>query len=93
MSPWLRWKLAFPLIGLSGLLVAPALFGTWTWWSDYGVAFRVLSIIICLVAIATVSVAVSIGVKPTRDVPWLRIGLVALGILLTCGLALLREQV
>ncbi|MEV4629342.1 hypothetical protein AB0J90_24080 [Micromonospora sp. NPDC049523] len=93
LSVRMRWRIALPLIGLSLLLVAPALFGTWAWWSDHGVAFRALSIVICLVVIVNVGVAISIGVRPARDVPWLRIGLVALGILLTCGLAVLRREV
>jgi hypothetical protein len=93
MNAWTRWKIAFPLTGLSLLLLVPALFGTWAWWSDYGVAYRALSVVICLVTTAAVGVSVSVGVKPTRDVPWLRIGLVALAILLTCGLAILRRSV
>jgi hypothetical protein len=93
MSAWTRWQIAFPLIGLTLLLLVPALFGTRAWWSDYGVAFRALSIAICLVMAAAVGISISIGVRPSRDVPWLRIGLVALGILLACGLAALREQV
>ncbi|MEV1288742.1 hypothetical protein [Micromonospora sp. NPDC049679] len=92
MSAALRWKLAGPLIGLSLLLAVPAVFGTVAWWSLYGTGYRVLSVIICLVLAAQLAVAVSIGVRPAKDVPWIRIGLVVLGLLLTCGLARLRRE-
>ncbi|MGW4465108.1 hypothetical protein [Micromonospora sp. NPDC004704] len=93
MTAWARGQLAFSLILLNLLMLTAALFGTWAWWSEYGVVYRVLSVLICLIVIGTLGVSVSIGVKPTRDVPWLRIGLVALGILLSCGVALLRREV
>ncbi|MGC4857408.1 hypothetical protein ACLQ24_29610 [Micromonospora sp. DT4] len=41
---------------------------------------------------AQLAVAVSIGVRPGRDVPWLRVGLAILGILHTCGLARIRHE-
>ncbi|MET8318497.1 hypothetical protein [Micromonospora sp. NPDC005189] len=88
----LRWKLATPLIGLSLLMVVPAVFGTVTSWSFYGVGCRVLSVVICLVLTAQLAVAVSIGVRPSRDVPWTRVRLVILGILLACGLARIRYE-
>ena len=93
MNAFTRWKIAVPLIGLSLLMLAPALFGAWAWWSEFGAAYRVLSVVICLVIVVQLGVAVSIGVRPTRDVPWLRIGLVAGAILLSCGLAVLRDSV
>ncbi|MBQ0896519.1 hypothetical protein KBX37_26080 [Micromonospora sp. U56] len=93
MSAWTRWKIAIPLIGLSLLLLVPAVFGAWAWWSENGPAYRTLTVVICLVVAACLGVSVSIGVKPTRDVPWLRIGLVAAGILATCGLAVARNSV
>ncbi|SCG54818.1 hypothetical protein GA0070619_3171 [Micromonospora zamorensis] len=37
-------------------------------------------------------VALSIGFRPSRDVPWIRVGLVVLGILLTCSLARIRYE-
>ncbi|MGW3611093.1 hypothetical protein ACWD6N_14545 [Micromonospora sp. NPDC005163] len=73
-------------------MVVPAVFGTVTWWSFYGVGYRVLSVLICLVLTAQLAVAVSIGVRPGMDVPWTRTGLVILGILLTCGLARIRHE-
>lgn len=86
-----RWKIAVPLIGLSLLMLVPALIGTFMWWSEFGVTYRVLSISICLVVVAQLAVAVSIGVGSTEGVPWWRIGLVGLAILVSCGLAALRE--
>ncbi|WFE53618.1 hypothetical protein [Micromonospora sp. WMMD1155] len=91
-SALLRWKLATPLIGLSLLMVVPAVFGTVTWWSFFGVGYRVLSVVICLILTAQLAVAVSIGVRPSRDVPWTRVGLVILGMLVACGLARIRYE-
>ncbi|MFD6712346.1 hypothetical protein AMK25_22385 [Micromonospora sp. TSRI0369] len=93
MSVWKRWRIAFPLLALSLLMFVPAVFGTWAWWSENGTAYRVLSIIICLVVAGCVGVSLSVGIKRTEDVPWLRIGLVALGVLTVCGLAALRDSV
>jgi hypothetical protein len=92
MSAWARWKIAIPLIGLSLLLLVPAVFGAWAWWSENGPVYRAMTIAICLFTAACVAISVSIGIKPTRDVPWLRIGLVATGILATCGLAIGRNS-
>ncbi|MEU7994732.1 hypothetical protein AB0B83_05265 [Micromonospora sp. NPDC049060] len=92
MDVGLRWKLATPLIGLSLLMVVPAVFGTVAWWSMEGTGYRVLSVVICLVLAAQLVLAVSIGVRPSRDVPWSRVGLIILGMLLACGLALLRRE-
>ncbi|WP_320069031.1 hypothetical protein [Micromonospora sp. RTGN7] len=92
MSVWSRWKIAIPLIGLSLLLLVPALFGAWAWWPENGPTYRILTVVICLVVAACLGISVSIGVKPTRDAPWLRIGLVAAGIFATCGLAITRDS-
>jgi hypothetical protein len=93
MSVWTRWKIAFPLLGLSLLLLVPAVFGAWAWWSENGAAYRAVTVLICLVVAGCVGLSLSIGIKPTRDVPWLRIGLVVVGILATCGLAVVRDSV
>lgn len=73
-------------------MVVPAVFGTVTWWSFYGVGYRVLSVVICLILTAQLAVAISIGVRPSKDLPWMRIGLVVPGILLTSGLARIRHE-
>ncbi|MCZ7437727.1 hypothetical protein O7598_15070 [Micromonospora sp. WMMC241] len=93
MSAWFRWKLATPLILLSLLMLVPALFGTVMWWSEFGLAYRLLSIAICLVVVVQLGIAVSIGARPARDVPWLRVGLVLAAILASCGLAARRSSV
>ncbi|MEH0972806.1 hypothetical protein V6U77_16940 [Micromonospora sp. CPCC 205546] len=92
MDVALRWKLATPLIGLTLLMVVPAVFGTIAWWSLEGTGYRVLSVVICLVLTAQLVLAVSIGVRPRSDVLWIRVGLVILGMLLACGLARLRSE-
>ncbi|WDZ82639.1 hypothetical protein [Micromonospora cathayae] len=50
-----------------------------------------MSLAACLLAAASTGVSVSIGVRPTDDVPWGRIGLVAGAFGLTCVLAALRD--
>lgn len=92
MSVWWRWQLAFPLIGLSLLALAAALFGTFAWWPEESWGYRIMALVTSLFLAGSLVVSVSIGVKPTRDVPWLRIGLVALGFVLACGGAALRNS-
>ncbi|MGA4727711.1 hypothetical protein ACPB67_09860 [Micromonospora taraxaci] len=91
-GPLLRWKPATPLIGLSLLTVVPAVLGTVPWWSFYGIDYRVLGVVICLVRTAQLACAGFIGVRPGTDVPWMRIGLVVVGILPTCDLARIRHE-
>ncbi|SDZ46229.1 hypothetical protein SAMN05444365_11919 [Micromonospora pattaloongensis] len=89
----MRWRLAVPLIGLSLLMAVPATYGTWVFWSDFGNTYRLLSLVICLALVAQLALAVSIGVRPTRDVPWARIGLMAVAFLVACGVAAVRRSV
>lgn len=93
MNVRMRWRLAVPLICLSLLMVVPAVYGTWVFWSEFGGMYQALSIVICLALVAQLGLAVSIGVRPTRDVPWLRIGLIVLAFLLACGVAAVRRSV
>ncbi|MEU8185411.1 hypothetical protein AB0B85_27975 [Micromonospora sp. NPDC049044] len=92
MSASMRWRLAIPLIGLSLLVVFPTLYGTYVFWPEFGNAYRSLSVVICLVLLAQLALAVSIGVRPSRDVPWMRIGLIAVMFLAACGLAAVRRS-
>ncbi|MBQ1076841.1 hypothetical protein KBX06_27390 [Micromonospora sp. C31] len=92
MNVGMRWRLAVPLIGLSLLMVVPAVYGTWVFWSEFGNTYRSLSVVICLALLAQLGLAVSIGVRPTRDVPWLRIGLMAVSFVVACGLAAVRRS-
>ncbi|AEB42598.1 hypothetical protein [Micromonospora maris] len=93
MNARTRWQLAVPLIGLSLLMIVPAVGGTWVFWSEFGPTYRALSVVICLVLLAQLGLAVSIGVRPTRDVPWLRIGLIAVTFLVACCVAAVRRSV
>ncbi|GAB4102941.1 hypothetical protein AB0C50_10025 [Micromonospora taraxaci] len=92
MSASMRWRLAVPLIGLSLLFAVPTIYGTWVFWSEFGNTYRSLSIVICLALLAQLALAVSIGVRPSRDVPWLRIGLIAVAFLAACGVAAVRRS-
>jgi len=92
MTARTHWKIAIPLTGLSILMLIPAVLGTWAWWSENSPTYRALSVVICLVTAATVATSMSVGIKPARNVPWLRIGLVGLGVLATCGLTVLRRS-
>ncbi|WP_406084870.1 hypothetical protein OHA01_11505 [Micromonospora zamorensis] len=93
MSTSMRWRLAVPLIGLSLLFVVPTIYATWVLWSDFGNTYRSLSVVICLALLAQLTLAVSIGLRPSRDVPWLRIGLIAVMFLVACGVAAVRRSV
>ncbi|SDY93730.1 hypothetical protein SAMN05444365_104224 [Micromonospora pattaloongensis] len=87
MNAWTRWRLALPLIGLSAISLTAALIGLVAWWDLSDVGERALSTAISLVLATSLAVSVSIGVRRTEDVPWLRIGAVAVGFLISCGLS------
>ncbi|WP_255365686.1 MULTISPECIES: hypothetical protein [Micromonospora] len=40
MDARLRWRLAVPLIGLSLLMVVPAIAGAWVFWFEFGNTYR-----------------------------------------------------
>jgi hypothetical protein len=61
-------------------------------WSEFGNTYRSLSVVICLALLAQLALAVSIGVRPTWDVPWLRIGLMVVTFLVACGVAAVRRS-
>lgn len=90
MSAWMRWRIALPLLGLSLLLFIPAVFGAWAWWSEFGTAYRTITVLICLMLATCVGASLSIGIKKREGVPWIHIGVVALGILAACGLTAVR---
>ncbi|MFI8802827.1 hypothetical protein [Micromonospora chalcea] len=92
MDARMRWRLAVPLIGLSLLMVVPAIAGTWVFWFEFGNTSRALSIAVCVLLLAQLGLAASIGVRPTRDVPWLRIAMIALAFVLACGVAAVRRS-
>ncbi|SCF47678.1 hypothetical protein GA0070216_12338 [Micromonospora matsumotoense] len=72
-------------------MTVPAVYGTWVFWSDFGNTYQALSVVICLVLLAQLGLTVSIGVRPAPDVPWLRLGLIALAFLFACGVAGVHE--
>ncbi|WP_433688981.1 hypothetical protein ACQP0I_13765 [Micromonospora carbonacea] len=92
MNVGTRWRLAVPLISLSLLTAVPTVYGTWMFWSDFGTTYRALSVVICLALAAQLALAVSIGIRPARDVPWLRISLIAVTFLVACGVAAVRRS-
>ncbi|MGV9764763.1 hypothetical protein [Micromonospora tulbaghiae] len=91
MDARMRWRLAVPLIGLSLLMVVPAIAGTWVWF-EFGNTYRALSVAVCVLLLAQLGLAASIGVRPARDVPWLRIAMIALAFVLACGVAAVRRS-
>ena len=91
MDARMRWRLAVPLIGLSLLMVVPAIAGTWVFWFEFGSTYRALSVA-ALLLLAQLGLVASIGVRPARDVPWLRIALIALAFVLACGVAAVRRS-
>ncbi|GAA1822752.1 hypothetical protein HC028_15310 [Planosporangium flavigriseum] len=90
MTAWTRWRIAVPLVALSALSLAAALAGAVAWWSISGAASRAVTVAISLILAANLAVSVSIGIVRIRETPWLRIGIVVLGFLVSCGLCALR---
>jgi uncharacterized membrane protein YgaE (UPF0421/DUF939 family) len=78
-----------PLIGLSALSLAAAIAGLTAWWSLSDTTERTVNVAIALVLTANLALSVSIGITRTAETPWLRIGIIALGFALSCGLSAL----
>lgn len=92
MTARLRWRLAIPLIGLSALLVGPAVAGAIVRWPRYDLHERVLTVVICAVLAMTLGVSVSVGVKATEGrIPWQRMALIFAGFGLACGATYVRR--
>ncbi|MBF5032983.1 hypothetical protein IRY44_24820 [Micromonospora sp. ANENR4] len=92
MDALMRRRLAVPLIGLSLLMVVPAIAGTWVLWFEFGNTYRALSVAVCVLLLAQLGLAASIGVRPGTGVPWLRIAMIALAFMLACGVAAVRRS-
>jgi hypothetical protein len=89
----LRWRLAAPLIGLTGLSFTLALLGAVNLWPSYTSTERTTTALLCLITGAGLALSISIGVDSRiREVPWLRIIAIAASFLLACGAALLRRS-
>jgi hypothetical protein len=94
VTSWARWRVALPLTGLSSIFLVAAVYGGVTWWSDSSLAEQALTIVICLLLAVSLLGSVSIGLLKTdgRDLPWMRIGVVVLALLLSCGVTVLRRS-
>lgn len=86
-TSWNRWRLAIPLIGLSALFFAASLTGTVVWWSLSSPGDRAVRVATSVLSAVSLAASVSIGTMRAEDVPWVRIGVVAGGLVLCCGLA------
>lgn len=87
MSPWARWRIAVPLMGLTGLCLAAAVTGTIVWWSADSITDRALLITASLVFLAGFAASLSVGVTAADEVPWWRVGIAVLSIAAGCGLS------
>lgn len=85
MNAWTRWRIAIPLVGLTGLSLAAAIAGTITWWSLDSPGDRRLLIAISVILTAGVVISLSIGISRTAEIPWLRIAAAALTLVAACG--------
>lgn len=89
-----RLRLGVTLTMLSGLFLAAAILGGVVDWPDIQPVSRVLTVLICLAFSAAVTISVSIVLDHRlREVPWARLGVMALVMLAGCGLILLRREI
>lgn len=93
MNTLMRWRLATPLIILSGLLLFATSLGAWAFWSRWSTAERAITAFLGLMFGICVGISISIGVDPkVQETPWMRMGVVALFIALGCGVTLVRRN-
>lgn len=93
MNPFMRWRLATPLILLSLLGLGSTLTGAWLFWAVQNGAERALTAVLATMMAINVAISVSIGTdRKLDDTPWLRIGAVLLFFALSCGVALVRRN-
>lgn len=90
MDARMRWRLAVPLIGLSPADGRPRHRRNLGVLVGVRETYRALSVAVCVLLLAQWGLAASIGVRPARDVPWLRIAMIALAFVLACGVAAVR---
>lgn len=89
-----RLRIGVSLTILSGIFLAAGVLGAVAFWRSTDPLGQVLTILICLAFAVAVGSSVSIIVDyRVRDVPWGRIGILALAMLAGCGLALLRRAI
>lgn len=94
MSPLRRWRIAIPLAIISGLALAATVLGAWAYWDQDNTAQHLLTVFLGVMFAVCVGISISIGVdRKIEDVPWLRIGTVALFIALACSVSWVRDVV
>jgi hypothetical protein len=87
-----RLRLASPLIGLTGLSFGAALIGAIGLWSQYTNGERLITAFLVLITGLSLGISVSIAVdRRITDTPWLRIATIAVFLLLSCGVAVVRR--
>ncbi|HET6262468.1 MAG TPA: hypothetical protein VFG99_09555 [Chloroflexia bacterium] len=93
MSPFMRWRLATPLLLLSLMGLASVVAGAWLFWSLQSYAERALTALLAIIMAMNGALSVSIGTdRRLDDTPWLRIGTIVLLFVLSCGVAVARRQ-
>ncbi|WP_436530077.1 hypothetical protein [Actinoplanes sp. HUAS TT8] len=94
MSVLQRWRIAFPFVVFTLLLLAATAGGLWLYWDVDNPARRALTGFMCLMLAIAVGISISIGADSRiRAVPWARMGAVTLFIALTTGVAWVRTVV
>ncbi|GAB1692735.1 hypothetical protein [Krasilnikovia sp. M28-CT-15] len=92
MSPFKRWRIAIPLAIISALLLGATLLGAWAYWDKDSIPARALTIFLAGMFAACLGISISIGVdRKIQDIPWLRIGTIALFVALACGVSWVRD--
>jgi hypothetical protein len=90
MNPSIRFRIAGPLIVLTGVSLFAAVGGTVPWWSETPAGELVLVVINWIVLGTAFGLSLSVFVdRRAHDIPWRRIGVIAACFLLSCGAVLL----
>jgi hypothetical protein len=73
-----RWRLAAPCIVFSALFLFGTILGAWDYWSGWTLAERLITVFLGVMFAANLDISISIGTdRKIQDVPWLRIGTIA----------------
>jgi uncharacterized membrane protein len=89
----MRWQLAMPFMILTGLFLFGTSASAWFNWSSWSLAERLITVCMIVIFALTFGTSVSIGVdRRIDDVPWLRMGVIALYLALGCGVTLVRRN-
>lgn len=87
-----RWRLAMPLVFFSAICVAFSIIGGWFFWAGFSLLERVLTVLIAVVFAVGFALSVSIAAdRRLTEVPWRRLGLIALILAAGFGAVLLRS--